>query len=93
MSRKSTKIVDVSPWVDAYELMCNNLKQPCAPEFLEQFKAKLLGMSTTERNTLILGIKAKAPMYRAACLEIQTRLAKAKAKAIMAEITFDDFLA
>jgi hypothetical protein len=88
-----SKVVDVSPWVDAYELMFKSIKKPFTEDMLTQFRANLLSKTGVERNKFIAGLKSKSAAYRAALAEVQAKLAKAKAKSIKDEINFEDFLA
>lgn len=87
------RVIDVSPWVDAMELAYTRAKKPLTPDDLSTFRAKLLGMNGLERNKLIANIKSKSPVYAAALLEVQTKLAKAKAKAVKEEVNFDELFA
>lgn len=87
------KPVDVTPWVDGWELMVKTLKKPCTEEHtLAPFRNKLLAMTAVERNKYIMGLKSKYPHYKAAMTEIAARMAKVRTKNIKADVNFDDFL-
>lgn len=67
------KPVDVSPWVEAYELMLRGTKQTCTHEMLEHLRGRLLGMGGTERKVFIAWLK-RDPAYHGALLEVHARM-------------------
>lgn len=89
--------VDVTPWVDAFELAFKKVNKKAPAGMVEakaaQFRAKLESMTGADRNVLIANFKKNNPHFKTALLEVTAKMAAEKTKGIKEEFDFDSFVA